>query len=704
MISDSKNIKITQLGEFEQRQANIAPEALQFILGILRNDLYSNKIRSLIREYTVNAQDEHRKFCPDRPIEIILPTAFEEKFIVRDFAGGLTHEQVFKYFGDYGASNKRDDAEAVGFMGIGGKSAFCYTDSFTIHSYKDGLKRSYNYFIDEDEVGTIALMGTTKTEEPNGLEIEVPVEGYDWQTFQTEAFDVIRHFKVRPVIKGTDDQIPEPKTPILSGKDWRLLGASQSQVIMGEIAYPIVTKDYDSTLKSQFTDFEKWEIALLDAGLELDFPVGGVKITASREELQLNKFTIEKIRERLREIKNTMKTLVDEEFKSCKTLVEAKTLYYELLMVGSIKNAMKGIITEVEWNGQKIENNALGINGLGNLLIYTKKRKTIKRTSEATELKCSRDMSLWLDDTDKNELMYRRRATTLLNPEQPGEDVPTSVVILQVFNEQKLIELGLDPKNLPSFNLVKPSSLVRRSKGSSGPDEEKRKKHLKKVFKLDWNALKAANIKKVTRGKYWNSKTVEMGVKGIASDFWEAVEVENPEVEIPIERFHPSSELASSLLQLKKLLSNVEAVGIIIPTIYGTKKGDKDTFFDWLKDKVEQLSFEDVALKQELNGGAFPALGFRTTALHENHPVRLYQLLRSRATKIAMTTIEAKTELFSEFGINVPVSQELSKLKEIVWDEYPMVKLVLTKTSSSETMLDYIADVDVLNAPARKVA
>ncbi len=125
MISEKVERNIQRSNDFTERSMGLAVGSESFIFNVLRKDLYSNPIGSLIRELSTNAQDEHRKHGKsDIPIFIKVPNAFDPELHIRDYGIGLTENQVFNFFGNYGASDKRDSNIAVGFYGLGAKSTF----------------------------------------------------------------------------------------------------------------------------------------------------------------------------------------------------------------------------------------------------------------------------------------------------------------------------------------------------------------------------------------------------------------------------------------------------------------------------------------------------------------------------------------------------------------------------------------------------
>ena len=68
------------------KEMGIHKEGMGFIQNILRSQIYSDKIMAVIREIAVNAIDSHVEAgCPDRPIEVTLPTRNETTLRIRDF-------------------------------------------------------------------------------------------------------------------------------------------------------------------------------------------------------------------------------------------------------------------------------------------------------------------------------------------------------------------------------------------------------------------------------------------------------------------------------------------------------------------------------------------------------------------------------------------------------------------------------------------
>lgn len=171
------------------------------IFAVLHGTLYSRKEYALLREYGSNAWDEHRQAgIPDVPIKVSLPTDLEPTLVIRDYGRGLSEEDIYKVYARYGKSTKRSDSNAVGFLGIGSKAAFAYTDTFTITSYHEQKKSIYVCVLGEDHVGRVNKLHEEPCGDETGVEIRVAVNPKDAATFQSEASDLFRFFKPTPII------------------------------------------------------------------------------------------------------------------------------------------------------------------------------------------------------------------------------------------------------------------------------------------------------------------------------------------------------------------------------------------------------------------------------------------------------------------------------------------------------------------------
>ncbi len=167
--------------------------------GLLIDKLYSDKISAVIRELGANAVDSHKCAGNDESFAIHLPNALEPWFSIRDYGIGLDGEEIRTLYTRLGASSKRDSNDFIGCMGIGSKAPFAYTDTFTITSYKAGVRYSYCAFIGDKGIPAIAIFEEdAPTSETNGLEVRLTVKPTDFVEFQTKAKKIYEFFEIRP--------------------------------------------------------------------------------------------------------------------------------------------------------------------------------------------------------------------------------------------------------------------------------------------------------------------------------------------------------------------------------------------------------------------------------------------------------------------------------------------------------------------------
>ena len=65
------------------------------IFNVLRNQLYSDKVLAVVREYSCNAVDAHvAAGKPDTPIKVTLPNRLNPNLLIRDYGDALSDEDI----------------------------------------------------------------------------------------------------------------------------------------------------------------------------------------------------------------------------------------------------------------------------------------------------------------------------------------------------------------------------------------------------------------------------------------------------------------------------------------------------------------------------------------------------------------------------------------------------------------------------------
>jgi hypothetical protein len=183
-INTSTSAIMTE-GSLARKQATI--ELNPIIAHVLSRDLYERPIEAVIREILINAIDAHKEAGVTRPVELHLPSAFNERFSVRDFGKGLSNDEFMEIYLDYGKSTRRHTNDINGGLGLGTKSPFAYTNAFTVTSYNGGVKREYVIYYDEDGIPTRDLRSEEPTDE-TGLEVRFTLNNsMDYYDFNVAA-------------------------------------------------------------------------------------------------------------------------------------------------------------------------------------------------------------------------------------------------------------------------------------------------------------------------------------------------------------------------------------------------------------------------------------------------------------------------------------------------------------------------------------
>jgi hypothetical protein len=301
--------------------------------SILQDTLYTDKELAPLREYSTNASDAHVEAgCPDRPIIVRLPNRFNPVLAIRDFGPGMDEHRVWNVFCNYGESTKDASNDEAGMFGIGSKSAFAYGKSFTIVSFLNGIRKSYVCHTGGCNEGEFVELGSEPTTEENGLEIQIPIQSVDIDTFVNKAAKFFTHWRVTPIFEGNNIELPKIEKEF-EGRGWYLPtkfdrhSTQKPKFLMGNIPYdlPEISK-----LKPDLFGIDSDEShnisRMLNLGLVLSSPIGDVDVAANRESLQLTDKTLAKIWEILKRVRSELSVIMDKAFDVLPTNYEKKQL------------------------------------------------------------------------------------------------------------------------------------------------------------------------------------------------------------------------------------------------------------------------------------------------------------------------------------------------------------------------------------------
>ena len=343
----------------EKKVFGIKQNAKMF--SILSDKLYSNKPAAIVRELGCNALDAHVAAGNTDAFTVHVPNTLEPWYSIRDYGIGLSHDDVMVLFSTYGVSTKDNSDLFIGALGLGTKSPFAYTDSYTVVSYFQGMLRTYNAYINEDGEPTITLVSAVPTQEPNGLEITVPIVANDYSQFCDEVQKYYSHYPVWPTIRGNNQIKPVVFKYTVSGKGWAFLADTSGRsavhyqsyrnrsgscvALMGNVPYPVDISQLEAETDSQ--DYQSFVLPFFQRKSHLFFELGDLDMAASREALSYDKVTVANIVNRIKSVQVHLLKELTKEIAACPTEWSARIKLWDRKALSS--KLGKG--TKIEWRG-----------------------------------------------------------------------------------------------------------------------------------------------------------------------------------------------------------------------------------------------------------------------------------------------------------------------------------------------------------------
>lgn len=302
--------------------------SISHLMSVL-TDLYSNTALAVIREYSTNARDAHiAAGCPERPIEVTLPSTFDNMLIIKDYGTGMSKDDITDHFSKYGWSSKRDTDDEVGSLGLGCKSGLTYTSQFTLVTTQDGITNTVLVTREEAGGGVVQIIDTVQTDEPNGTEVQIPVK--NWSDMASNAKAFFKYWDRGTVLldgvepeciwdeKGGRIRVDEDimVIPVASGNE------RQSMLVMGGVAYPInldkvAAKNYGIVTDAQYMR------------CVVRVPIGTINFVPSREALNYNKRTLETIETAWEYVKGALRRHIQRAIDDAPTHKEAYKIWVD---------------------------------------------------------------------------------------------------------------------------------------------------------------------------------------------------------------------------------------------------------------------------------------------------------------------------------------------------------------------------------------
>ena len=327
-------MEVMSNAEFEQKDVLIGQHGKTQSFGVsddaslmsmLSTGLYAKPHRTMIQEIIFNAWDAHRMggIQQTTPIDIYINDT--SGLIVRDYGPGIHPDQMVPIYCIYGNSTKRDDSGSTGGFGLGSKSPFAYTESFTVSSYHEGKHNMYLISRASDandgKPGLTPLVQNIDTEE-SGLRVIVPLNEGDEQQTYIYLLDLLQFSGIWANIHYLDKDVQEVKAKKLEPREMyfdhregegnysklALITANYGGVSYAIEDHPEYTNDYRNLAQLAKT---------LNARLRNGFPADSLTPLPNREGLNMSPKAVETIKTMFEYLTDTIDQCIKPAFKSC---------------------------------------------------------------------------------------------------------------------------------------------------------------------------------------------------------------------------------------------------------------------------------------------------------------------------------------------------------------------------------------------------
>ena len=444
-------------------------------------------------------------------------------------------------------------------------------------------------------------MASVPTTEPNGLEIVIPVKGNDVAAFREKAINLFAYFNVIPnIVNITEEEkirIDKVRNVncLFSNDFYKYTSNGRSLVVMGGIAYNINSSVFSEELSPEAR-------IILDGGIILYFNIGDLEIAASRETLNYSDNTKKKLADKLNEVANDLIAQVNESFKNCSTLWNAKCLYREVFdYYGKLYSLRRFIGKKLVFNGKVVDSDHFIFHMEGfQILSYSKKHnswRSLKRVQcNATDvIDARKNHAVVLDDLTGATKCIKNRITPLI------EEGKYETVYLISFADDKVKQefiktTGFDHEMINLSSL--PKEKLSKYYGSTGAGSIRTQKHTKKEFIFDFNYQPLYSSKK--------------------SDFYQTADIDissDSGVYVIIDHFcfEGKDGKICEPVELRHFNQNCKDAGINLPTIYCVKSASRDKvknnpnmilLWDWIKDAAKKMFSKTPQAFEELSNYA----------------------------------------------------------------------------------------------------
>ena len=284
------------LPEYKESDVRVLSSTLEGLAAGLDSSKVSKGMHVLINLYTnpfifcqelaSNAIDAHIEAKVDKPIQINLEnTNGQPSITFSDWGPGMNPDRVVQCY-TFLSSTKEDDNSQIGGFGLGSKSVFVYTDSLLIETVCD--KKKYFYLVTRTNSAIdIKVLKEEIVDLPNQTHITIDIKPKDVEKVKDTIEEKLAYFK-NVVFTGLLSKFNS--TFIYECDEFYINPERTSpHVVIGGVNYPIQSSP-------------NIKVPANCMGIGIKFNIGELVPLPTRENLQYNDSTIQKINKKWEEI------------------------------------------------------------------------------------------------------------------------------------------------------------------------------------------------------------------------------------------------------------------------------------------------------------------------------------------------------------------------------------------------------------------
>lgn len=290
ILENQKSSTLEVYGENTSKKATINASKIAKLQYMLTEGLYSDPLSAVIVEIVNNGMDaviESGKDALKHPVIVEFKRhTLGYVMTIKDEGIGMSREFFENVFMSMLSSTKEDDNNVIGHFGIGGKSWASLGKQVKFTTVKDGRKCLFLCYKGEEFIDYDLLFEEDTTEE-NGVEFELPLSYSEYTSAINKAKQKLCYYDTVALI--IDGKLWENKIYRTDGFQWcSNLPSQYLHLCLKDVIYLI--------------DYSKLGINQIAVPIALRFGLDdGIVPTPSRENILMNKDTIEKIKAKIAE-------------------------------------------------------------------------------------------------------------------------------------------------------------------------------------------------------------------------------------------------------------------------------------------------------------------------------------------------------------------------------------------------------------------